>query len=67
MIICADPGGAELRRCADEKNDRLKGLIKSKVNEYLERAEKLKAHIAAQDKKSKSAVGADGKPSTGKK
>ncbi|KAH7104695.1 katanin p60 ATPase domain-containing protein [Auriculariales sp. MPI-PUGE-AT-0066] len=50
-----------------EKNDKLKTLIKNKLNEYLERAEKLKSHLANQEKRSKSAIGSDGKPSAGKK
>ena len=46
----------------DEKNDKLKLLIKSKVTEYLDRAEKLKVHLQkADDKKPKSAIGANGK------
>ena len=54
-------------RAADEKNDKLKTLIKSKIKEYLDRAEKLKVHISNQEQRSKSAIGADGKPSAGKK
>ncbi|KZV95632.1 vacuolar protein sorting-associated protein 4 [Exidia glandulosa HHB12029] len=51
-----------------EKNDKLKALIKSKVTEYLDRAEKLKVHLSSQEKRSKSAVSVDGKgASTGKK
>jgi len=34
----------------DEKNPKLKDLIRSKVEEYLERAEKLKDHIAQTEK-----------------
>lgn len=34
---------------ADEKNPKLKDLIRTKVEEYLDRAEKLKEHIQAQD------------------
>ncbi|EJD55263.1 katanin p60 ATPase domain-containing protein [Auricularia subglabra TFB-10046 SS5] len=52
-----------------EKNDKLKQLIKGKVTEYLDRAEKLKVHIRKLEdqKSSKSAIGADGKPAAGKK
>lgn len=35
----------------DEKNDKLKELIRKKFTEYLDRAEKLKTHIAKQDEK----------------
>lgn len=38
---------------ADEKNPKLKDLIRSKVEEYLDRAEKLKEHIAASEAKAK--------------
>ena len=31
---------------ADEKNEKLKGLIRAKFVEYLDRAEKLKEHLA---------------------
>ncbi|KIO28383.1 hypothetical protein M407DRAFT_182013 [Tulasnella calospora MUT 4182] len=49
-----------------EKNDALKGLIRSKINEYLGRAEKLKEHLNAQeDKRAKAAVGANGKETGG--
>ncbi|KAJ1310288.1 hypothetical protein OPQ81_007028 [Rhizoctonia solani] len=56
-----------------EKNDRLKSLIRNKVDEYLERAEKLKEHIAkADEKRSRAVVGANGRETgasggTGKK
>ena len=50
----------------DEKNEKSKQMIKKKVGEYLERAEKLKDHLAkpaAKDAKSAAAngVGAGGK------
>ncbi|KAG9127947.1 Vacuolar protein sorting-associated protein 4 [Ceratobasidium sp. 392] len=49
-----------------EKNDRLKSLIRNKVDEYLERAEKLKEHIAKSDeKRARAAVGANGKETGG--
>lgn len=49
-----------------EKNPRLKDLIRSKMDEYLERAEKLKDHIASLDeKRARQAVGANGKASGG--
>lgn len=34
---------------ADEKNDKLKLLIRNKFTEYLDRAEKLKEHLAKQE------------------
>ncbi|KAG8913304.1 Vacuolar protein sorting-associated protein 4 [Tulasnella sp. 408] len=49
-----------------EKNEALKGLIRSKINEYLGRAEKLKEHLNAQeDKRARAAVGANGKETGG--
>ena len=46
---------------ADEKNERSKKLIKSKFNEYLERAEILKGHLQNKDdKRAKKAVGVNG-------
>jgi len=45
----------------DEKNDKLKTLIRNKANEYLVRAEKLKEHIAkADEKRTRAKVGATG-------
>lgn len=45
----------------DEKNDRLKTLIRGKITEYLDRAEKLKEHISkTEEKKARRAVGANG-------
>jgi len=44
----------------DEKNEKSKQLIRSKINEYLTRAETLKQHLAAGEKSKKSAVGANG-------
>jgi vacuolar protein-sorting-associated protein 4 len=45
----------------DEKNDRSKALIRTKIEEYLNRAEMLKQHIQAQETKSqKKAIGANG-------
>ena len=44
----------------DEKNDKSKQLIRSKINEYLTRAETLKQHLTTGDKSKKSAVGANG-------
>jgi len=40
-------------------------LIRKKVDEYLDRAEKLKAHIAKADSKTPSAIGANGKAVSG--
>lgn len=45
----------------DEKNDKLKELIRKKFTEYLDRAEKLKEHIAkSEEKRSKAKVSATG-------
>lgn len=49
-----------------EKNPKSKELIRSKTGEYMERAEKLKNHLASMDSKRKpSAVGANGKVAHG--
>jgi vacuolar protein-sorting-associated protein 4 len=48
---------------ADEKNEKSKQMIKKKVGEYLERAEKLKDHLSkptAQDNKSTANGGGSG-------
>lgn len=45
----------------DEKNDKLKALIRGKFTEYLDRAEKLKEHLSkSEDKRTKAKVGANG-------
>jgi vacuolar protein-sorting-associated protein 4 len=45
----------------DEKNDKMKELIRKKFMEYLDRAEKLKQHLAqAQEAKGRAAIGANG-------
>lgn len=46
----------------DEKNDKLKELIRNKFTEYLDRAEKLKQHLAQSkdDKGGRNAIGANG-------
>ena len=45
----------------DEKNDRSKVLIRTKINEYLTRAEELKNHIQdTEEKRSRKAVSANG-------
>jgi len=52
-----------LRRNADhpdEKNAKSKQLIRSKINEYLTRAETLKQHLVEGEKPKKNAVGANG-------
>lgn len=50
-----------LLRFPDEKNEKSKLLIRTKINEYLSRAETLKEHMNAQsEKRGKSAVGANG-------
>lgn len=50
-----------------EKNPRSKDMIRAKTAEYMERAEKLKAHLAESENKKKgpSKVGANGKDTTG--
>lgn len=51
-----------------EKNAKSKEMIRSKAGEYMERAEKLKNHLAENDKSSKkrpAAVGSNGKVSRG--
>ncbi|KZT56014.1 AAA-domain-containing protein [Calocera cornea HHB12733] len=49
-----------------EKNDKLKELIKSKLKEYLDRAEALKEHLSkAEEKRARATVGADGKATGG--
>lgn len=51
---------------SDEKNDQLKGLIRSKVTEYLGRAEALKKHLDSNsEKRTASAVTANGKAAGG--
>ncbi|THH17137.1 hypothetical protein EW146_g3608 [Bondarzewia mesenterica] len=50
----------------DERNERSKQLIRTKVQEYLARAETLKQHLQnAEEKRAKRAVGADGVTSGG--
>lgn len=45
----------------DEKNDKLKELIRKKFTEYLDRAEKLKEHLAkADEKRTRAKVGVSG-------
>lgn len=51
-----------------EKNAKSKEMIRAKAAEYMERAEKLKNHLAEQDsgnKKKPNAMGANGKASNG--
>lgn len=53
-----------------EKNAKSKEMIRTKASEYMERAEKLKTHLAEQDKGNKkkpAAVGSNGKVSGGGK
>ena len=58
----------KLARATDEKNEKSKLLIRTKINEYLARAETLKGHLAtAADKKAKAVVGADGSVNGAKK
>ena len=51
-----------------EKNPKLKEMIRSKVGEYMDRAEKLKNHLADADnsnRKKPAAIGSNGKVSGG--
>lgn len=51
-----------------EKNAKSKEMIRAKAGEYMERAEKLKTHLAENDKSNKrkpAAVGSNGKVSSG--
>jgi vacuolar protein-sorting-associated protein 4 len=61
--MCADYHGALPIGClqtrVDERNEKSKLLIKSKISEYLGRAETLKEHLTT-EKKGKSAVGVSG-------
>ena len=45
--------------CSDEKNDKSKELIKSKINEYLGRAEVLKEHLTT-ERRGRSVIGVNG-------
>ena len=46
---------------SDERNDKLKELIRKKFTEYLDRAEKLKEHLAkSNEDRGRAAVGANG-------
>lgn len=50
----------------DEKNEKLKVIIRNKIDEYLGRAEKLKEYLAkSEESKSRSAVGANGGTNSG--
>lgn len=50
-----------------EKNPKSKEMIRAKAGEYMDRAEKLKAHLqAGEGRKKASAVGANGKVTNGK-
>ena len=52
------PFDAEL---TDERNEKMKELVRKKFLEYLDRAEKLKQHLAAtQEAKGRAAIGANG-------
>lgn len=51
----------------DEKNDKLKALIRGKIDEYLLRAEKLKEHLNKAEEKTKKAVGVSGSGGATKK
>lgn len=64
---CAYEHVADIHWCLiDEKNDKLKTLIRGKITEYLDRAEKLKEHLnKTEEKKARRAVGANGASSGG--
>lgn len=50
-----------------EKNPKSKEMIRAKAGEYMDRAEKLKAHLqAGEGRKKAAAVGANGKVTNGK-
>lgn len=74
MFVPDYPYRAQTLTASDEKNEKLKELIRNKFTEYLDRAEKLKEHIAkSEEKRSRAKVGATGGggseaggPSTGK-
>lgn len=52
--------------CQDEKNDKLKVMIRGKVSEYLSRAEQLKEHLRKpEEKRSRATVGANGRETGG--
>ena len=59
-MLCHCAFEPHFTQIADEKNEKSKALIKSKVNEYLGRAEMLKNHLAESEKKGKRAVGVTG-------
>jgi vacuolar protein-sorting-associated protein 4 len=44
----------------DEKNEKAKVLVRTKIEEYLARAETLKKHLQRDEKKSRKAISADG-------
>jgi hypothetical protein len=65
MMSCTDVVLSDWIGAVDEKNDKLRVLIRKKVDEYLDRAEKLKAHIAKAESKQPGAIGSNGKVSAG--
>jgi hypothetical protein len=51
----------KLNERIDEKNERSKALIRTKIGEYLGRAEQLKEHISqTSEKRARRAIGANG-------
>ena len=48
-----------------EKNPKSKDMIRAKANEYMERAEKLKQHLADDGKKKPGKMAANGKSDNG--
>lgn len=59
---CPPPAHAPSLISADEKNDRLRDLVKSKTLSYLDRAEAIKTHIASTSSTdARQPVGANGK------
>ena len=56
MII---PYSSSELTCPDEKNEKSKDLIKSKIHEYLGRAEILKEHLTT-ERRGRNAIGVNG-------
>lgn len=60
-VLCFLMDTLRANRLVGEKNEKSKLLIRSKVNEYLARAETLKDHLSqSQEKRTKKAIGANG-------
>lgn len=61
-VLLLQPAISDLRVLeSDEKNDKLKIIIRNKIDEYLGRAEKLKEYLSkSEEPRSRSAMGANG-------